>query len=143
MKTLKSIILGSIIVLTFGAAKANTIKADNEALTVNRAVTSYINAVAHGQTSDLDAVIDKNAEFTMLRGKTMLSFNKAEVLKSLKSDENVEQACTTTAAVTQSNSDMAVVKVDMKYNGFTRTNYVTLTNTGEGWKITNVYSVFK
>jgi hypothetical protein len=31
----------------------------------------------------------------------------------------------------------------MKYEGFTRSNYVTLANTSEGWKITNVYSVFK
>jgi hypothetical protein len=143
MKTLKTIALALILVVTFGAAKANTTKAPAEMLTVNHAITTYINAVAHGQVSDLSAVIDQDAKFTMLRGKKMLSFSKAEIVNSIQADENVEQDCVTTASVRETNNDLTVVKVDMKYNGFTRTNYVTLANTTEGWKITNVYSVFK
>jgi microcompartment protein CcmL/EutN len=143
MKTLKTIALGLILLATFGAANAATKKANNEILTVNHAVSTYINAMVHGQVSDLSAVIDQKAEFTMLRGSKMLSFNKTEILGSVQQNENVEQACTTTTSVRESNNDLTVVKVDMKYEGFTRSNYVTLANTSEGWKITNVYSVFK
>jgi len=141
MKTIKTIAAALLIAVTFGAAKANTI--DNEILTVNHAVNSYVNAMTHGQVADLANVIDANAKFTMLRGKKMLSFNKAEILGSVQENENVEQDCKTTTSVRESNSDLTVVKVDMKYAGFTRSNYVTLANTADGWKITNVYSVFK
>jgi hypothetical protein len=33
--------------------------------------------------------------------------------------------------------------VDMKFENFVRSNYVTIANTPSGWKITNVHSVFK
>lgn len=143
MKTIKTIAAALILVVTFGAAKANTINADNELLTVNHAVNTYVNAMAHGQVSDLANVIDANAKFSMLRGKKMLSFNKADILGLVQENENVEQDCKTTTSVRETNSDLTVVRVDMKYAGFTRSNYVTLANTADGWKITNVYSVFK
>lgn len=143
MKTLKTITLGLILLVTFGAAKANTNKADNEMLTVNHAVNTYVNAMVHGQVADMQAVIDANAKFTMLRGNKMLSFTKAEIVGSVQENENVDQDCKTTVSIRESNADLTVVKVDMKYNGFTRSNYVTLANTADGWKITNVYSVFK
>jgi hypothetical protein len=79
----------------------------------------------------------------MLRGTKVLSFSKTEVVDLLKANKNTEQDCVTSTSIVESNNDLAVVKVDMKYSSFTRSNYVTVTNTGSGWKITNVYSVFK
>ena len=54
------------------------------------------------------------------------------------------EACSADKAIRQleSNANIAIVKVDMKYSDFTRSNYVTIANTGNGWKITNVYSTF-
>ena len=79
----------------------------------------------------------------MLRGTKVLNFSKDEILESLNASKNTEQECTTTTTIVESNEAMAVVKVDMQFEGFLRTNMVTVTNTGKGWKITNVYSVFK
>jgi len=141
MKTLKTITLGLIMVAAFASAKAYTI-AGNE-LTVNHAVNTYVNALAHGQMSDMDAVIDQNAKFSMLRGTKVLSLTKDQVIEAVKDNENIDQQCTVSTSISESNNDITIVKVDMKYSTFTRTNYVTLANTGNGWKITNVYSVFK
>jgi hypothetical protein len=143
MKTLKTLTLSLVILATFGTAKAVNLKTDNEVLTIDHAVATYINALTHGQLSDLSAVIDQNAKFTMLRGKTMLSFSKADIINSVKDNENLEQQCATSTSITESNSDLSIVKIDMKYATFTYTSYVTLTNTSDGWKITNVYFVFK
>lgn len=143
MKTLKTIALGLLIAVTFNAAKAAPKNDDNEKLSVSYTVNTYVNAVTHGQLSGLDEMIDNNAKFTSLRGQQLLSFNKNEEIAFMKNTENVEQDCLTTSAVTESNADFTVVKVDMKYSNFTRTNYVTMANTIKGWKITNVYSVFK
>lgn len=143
MKTLKTIILGLVAVMTISAASAKTITPANEKMSVNYAVTAYVNAVTHGQNEALSEVLDNNFKFTMLRGKNMVSCNKTELLDFMKTTNNVEQDCKTSVSVNESNADLTVVKVNMKYNGFLRTNYVTLTNTTDGWKITNVYSVFK
>lgn len=140
MKTLKSIFLGlALLVIT------NVVKADEPAaiITRNQAITTYINAMTLGQNSGLNEVIDQSAKFSILRGKSVISFDKADLMKFASQNQNVKQACTTTTTEMESNADVSVVKVDMKFENFTRTNYVTMANTEEGWKITNVYSVFK
>jgi hypothetical protein len=142
MKTLKSIILGLALLLVCGAVKANPVT-DNENLTATHAVNTYVDAITRGKLAGLNDVLDQTVKFSMLRGKKMLSFDKKQMMDFFKGDKNVEQACTTSTDIVESNADIKVVKVDMKYDGFTRSNYVTVTNTGDGWKITNVYSVFK
>jgi hypothetical protein len=113
-----------------------------ERLTKNYAINTYIDAMTRGRLNGLNDVLDKTASFSMLRGKTVLSFSKKEMLDFLESNKNVEQTCTTNTTIIESDANIAVVKVDMKFDGFVRCNYVTVANTGNGWKITNVYSVF-
>ncbi|MEZ2336446.1 nuclear transport factor 2 family protein [Mucilaginibacter sp. RCC_168] len=142
MKTLKSILLGLALLVIGTAAKANTYT-EGENLTKNYAISTYIDAMTHGKLKGLSEVIDQDAKFSMLRGKTVLNFNKDEMIQSLNASKGTEQTCTTTTSIVESNEAIAVIKVDMQYDGFTRSNFVTVSNTGKGWKITNVYSVFK
>jgi hypothetical protein len=142
MKTLKSIIAALALIIICGVAKANvTTEGDN--LTRNFAINTYVDAMTRGKVQGFGDVVDQSAKFNLLRGKNVLSFTKGEMIESIKANKNTEQNCTTSTTIMESNSDMAVVKVDMQFDGFVRTNYVTVANTGKGWKITNVYSVFK
>jgi hypothetical protein len=140
MKTLKTIVLGVALLAVCGAANAKP--AIGEKLTRNHAINTYIDAMTRGKLAGLNDVLDKTAAFSMLRGKTVLSFSKKEMLDYLQSNKNVELACTTSTSIVESDANLAVVKVDMKFDGFVRSNYVTIANTGNGWKITSVYSVF-
>jgi len=140
MKTLKTILLGlALLVVT------NIVKADEPALkiTKNHAISTYINAMTLGKNAGLSDVLDQSAKFNTLRGKSVLSFDKADMLKFADQNTDVQQTCTTTTTDVETNDDMSIVKVDMQFSNFTRTNYVTMANTGNGWKITSVYSVFK
>ena len=140
MKTLRSIMLGLAMLAFFGAAKANT--NDNSKLTQTYAVNTYVDAMTRGRLSGLNDVIDNTASFSMVRGKQVLSFDKKQMLDYFKTNRNTEQICTTSTSIVESNANIAIVKVDMKFADFTRSNYVTIANTGNGWKITNVYSTF-
>jgi hypothetical protein len=141
MKTLKSIMLGLVLLVVCGAAKATG--TDAEKLTKNYAINTYIDAMSRGRLSGLTDVLAPDAAFSMLRGTKVQSYSKAEMINYLKENRNVEQTCTINTTIVESNADISLVKVDMKFDGFVRSNYVTLANTGDGWKITNVYSVFK
>jgi hypothetical protein len=141
MKTLKSIMLGLVILALCSAAKANNISHDK--LTANYAINTYIDAMTRGKIAGLNDVLDKTVEFNMLRGKTVISFSRSAMLDFFKSNKDIEQVCTTSTSVVESNANVTIVKVTMKYDDFVRNNYVTIANTGNGWKITNVYSVFK
>jgi hypothetical protein len=141
MKTLKSIIAG--IALLFICVAANAKTNNNDDLTQSHAINTFVDAMTRGRVEGLNDVLDKTAAFSMLRGKTLLSFTKNEMLDYLKSNKNVDQTCVTSTSIVESNANVAIVNVAMKYNNFVRNNYVTIANTGNGWKITNVYSVFK
>jgi len=140
MKTLKSILLGLALMVVCVAVKANN--TDDGKLTQNHAINTYVDAMTRGKLQGLNDVLDQSAQFSMLRGKTVLSFSKKQMLDYLQANKNTEQTCTITTSIVESNANVAVVKVDMKFDGFVRSNYVTIANTGNGWKITNVYSVF-
>ena len=140
MKTLKSIMLGLAMLALGATVKANT--NDNSKLTQTYAVNTYVDAMTRGRLSGLNDVLDNSASFSTVRGKQVLSFDKKQMLDYFKTNRNTEQQCTTSTSVVESTPSIAIVKVDMKYDNFTRSNYVTIANTGNGWKITNVYSVF-
>ncbi|MBB6112828.1 nuclear transport factor 2 family protein [Mucilaginibacter lappiensis] len=142
MKILKSIILGLALLIVYQTAKAAPYTKD-ENLTRVFAINTYVDAMTHGKLRGLDDVVDQNAKFSQLRGAEVLSFTKDEMLQSLRLNKNIEQECITSTSIIQSNAEIAIVKISMQYEWFTRSNFVTISNTGKGWKITNVYSVFK
>lgn len=141
MKTLRSILLGLSLLIIFSAAKAN--KPESVIFTTNHAVNTYIDAVTRGKLEGFVDVLDGSTKFSMLRGKQVLSFSKEDMVKYLQQNKDIEQMCTTSTSIVESNPDLTVVKVDMQYENFVRCDYITMANTGNGWKITNVYSVFK
>ena len=142
IKTLKLILSGIALLIVCNTAKASSYS-DGENLTRTYAINTYVDAMTRGKLQGLNDVVDQNAKFSMLSGKKILSFTRDQVFELLKLNKNVEEDCTTSTSIMESNSDLAVVKVDMQFVGFVRSNYVTIANTGKGWKITNVYSVFK
>ncbi|GAA4330077.1 hypothetical protein GCM10023149_35130 [Mucilaginibacter gynuensis] len=143
MKTLKLIIPAIALMLAVNITKAEDGKQPVEKLTKSYAVNTYIDAITHGKVDGLDQIIDNNTKFNMVQAKKVVSYSKTEMIKHLESLRNIEQTCSTTADVMEEDNDVSVIKVNQYYPGFIRTNYVTIANTGSGWKITNVYSVFK
>ena len=142
MKTsLKTTLIALLLTATYNfanAAKPNV----NEKLTMRYAIAAYVDAFAHGHFDGLAEVVDESAKFSQSRGQKILSFSKNDILESLKSQQNVEQNCKTTSHIVENTGNLVVYKVQMKYDDFARINYVTMTDTGAGWKITNVSTVF-
>jgi hypothetical protein len=141
MKTLKSVTLALALLIACNFAKAKDVP--NENLTKTHAINTYVDAMTRGRISDLNQVLDGSAKFSMQRGKSIMRFTKKEMTEYFKNQKNIEQTCTTSTQIVEENADAAVVRVDMDFGHFTRSNYITMANTGSGWKITNVYSVFK
>lgn len=142
MKTLKSLITGVCLFLACTAAKANTNTKDDRTATPNTALETYINAIGHGDVKNLDQVIDESATFSMLRGKNVVSYDKNEILNFYNESKGHEQNCVIRTSFVNRSATVTIARVDMKYENFVRSNYVTLSRVGNSWKITNVYSVF-
>lgn len=104
---------------------------------------TYLNAVIHGKIAGLENAIDDEVTFDIKRGVYVNTLSKNQLLKSLKSLENIEQDCQYTKTVLQDDDEKSILKVDMKYNDFTRTDVITAQHTGNEWKITKVETSFK
>ena len=141
MKTLKTFILGLALLAICGVAQAKN--KDDDKLTSNYAINTYINAMTYGIVQGLNDVLDKTAEFSLLMGNRVISCDKKEILNYFEMNKDIEQGCATTTSFIEKNDNMVIVKVDMKYSTFLRSNYVIVANTSKGWKITHVYSTFK
>jgi hypothetical protein len=141
MKSLKSIMLALGLLLVFGAANAAT--ADGVPVTENYVINTYVDAVTLGNLNGVNQVIDANAKFDWLQNKRVVTFNKEDMMKYLNSIKGVQQICTTSTTMVENNADNAVVKVDMNYGDHVQSNLVTIVNTNDGWKITDVYSLVK
>lgn len=142
MKTLKALIILALLPIQFATAKG-PLKQDDGMFTKNHAIDTYIDAVIRGRLQGFDDVLDSSAKFTVLITKNRLqSFSKKEMLSFLNKLGHVDENCTTSTNIIQNMPDMVVAKVDMRFETFVRSNYVSIANTHKGWKIINVYSVF-
>lgn len=141
MKTLKTTLIALLATFTFSIANASTPNT-NEKLTLRYAITAYVDAFAHGQIQNLTEVIDDSAKFSQTRGQKVCFFSKDQILQGLKNQQNVEQNCTTHVDLVENTYALVVYKVEMRYPTFSRFSYVTMADTGNGWKITNVATVF-
>ena len=140
MKTLKTIATAFLIALSLSSfAEDGTAK---EKLEMNYALNAYIQAVTDGKIGGLLEVLDKNVKFTSTRGENIISHGRTEMLGILKTTENVKQNCVTQFNVVESTPSAGVVKVTMKYDGFSKVSYLSLANTTKGWKITSVSTSF-
>ena len=140
MKTLKTITAALLIAFSFSAFAADG--SAKEKLEMNYALKTYIDAVTLGKVAALPEVLDKEVKFTSTRGENIVHHNKAEMLSALKVSENVQQNCTTEYNVVEATPTFSVVKVTMKYEGFSKVSFINLANTTKGWKITSVSTSF-
>jgi hypothetical protein len=143
MKNLNAIVALLAIVLAFSAAKAAD--DDNGKFTRNYAISTYVDAITEGKLDGLEEILYNSTKFCLLQNKkTAVNYSKTEMLEYMKANlKNVKQMCITTTTVVEDNPGITLLKIDIRYSNFLRTNYVTIANTGNGWKITNVCSVFK
>lgn len=141
MKTsIKLFVTAMLFVATTAFAKAET-------RTINKIATEstidqYIQIVANGNTKNLQTVFsDQFIQQINNKGK-ISTHNKAQVVRFLKGQQNIKQNCDTAYTIIEQNDDGAIAKVEMIYDGFTKVDYVTLSNEGNRWKVSNVMSTY-
>ena len=141
MKTLKSMLAGIALLFICVAAYAIT-KTKPDKLTKDEVVKIYVDAITSGNVSNLNNVLSDDLQFDIQRGQNVNTLNKNQLIDYLKNNTVSDPSVKTTTTVEQGDDNSSVVKVEFKYDGYTRTDEVTLYKT-RGWLITKVVSVFK
>lgn len=140
MKTLKAILTVVSMVFCFSSFAEDV--PGTQKLSMDYALKTYIDAISTGKLKGLSEILDNEVKFTVTRGEVIVNYTRNEMLNSLKQSENIIQNCVTEHTIVEQNPTQAIVKVSMKYDAFSKINYVTMAQTSKGWKITSVSSVF-
>ena len=143
MKILKSIMLGLAMIGVCSIANAKTTKGGDEPLTENYVISTYVAAVTQGTVKDIDRIIDNDATFSSTDNKLVTSLERKDVIDNLKANAGVKQECTVTSTKVKETGDGTVYQIDMKYSDHVRTDMVTIVEGANGWKVTDVNSMFK
>ncbi len=137
MKTLKK----SILTFSFLFAAVLFVNAGiptKAGVSANEVLVKYIENATSGQIHDFNELLGDDFKHYIDCDKKPLNYNKRQFLSYLKSTKNVIYNCETEYSLIEETEDFVIAKVDMKFPTFTKTNYVTLGNTKDGWKITNI-----
>ena len=137
MKTLKK----SILTLSFLLVASILVKAElpkKAGKNANDVLIKYIENTTTGHGYDFNELLADDFKQYIDCDKKKLNYDKKQFIKYLKSSRNIVFDCTTDYSVIEETEDFVIAKVDMQFATFTKTNYVTLSNTDEGWKITNI-----
>ncbi|MBC7914230.1 MAG: nuclear transport factor 2 family protein [Pyrinomonadaceae bacterium] len=140
MKTIKTFTAAVLLILSTGAFAAD--EANNQKLQMDYTIKTYIDAISNGKVKGISEVFDNEVRSTLTRGEKIINSGRADILGALKTNENMVQNCSTSYSIVEMNTSQSIVKVIMKYEGFSRVNYLTMSNTSKGWKITNIASTF-
>lgn len=132
MKTLKSILLGLTLIIACTVAKADDKPTKTDVLNI------FMDASAHGKLEKFESVVANDVEYNIQRGERTLKADRKQMLEFYKSNQNVDQACKCTATTIEDSDLYTIVRVEMKYDTYTRVNVITIKNTGSNWKITKV-----
>lgn len=144
MKKLKNAILALILIICASTAiNAHPIDKPEEKKTLNYTLNKYIEGTTRGMINDFSDLLDTDFKLALQRVQKTVSFNRDQFLEDLKNIEGVMQQCQTTYTLLERNANFAMARVEMKYPDFTRVNCVNLSNTGNGWKITDVSTTFE
>lgn len=141
MKTLRAMMMGLVLLLVCGASKAASLKSHGNSK--DEVIDTYLEAVVHGKLNGISDAIDDDAKFNMKRGDRVNTLTKSQVIDALKASQNIDQDCQCTKTMIRDDDDTRILKVDMKYADFTRTDVITAEHAGPGWKITKVETSFK
>jgi len=142
MKTLMTTFLAVIIFMSASAfTKAET--KSSRLATADNSVNLYIETITNGNVENINGLFASQfVQNTNANGK-IITHNKEQVIGFIKSQKNVKQDCHTTYAVMEQSGDYTLAKVEMKYNGFTKVDYVTLSKEGADWKVNQVVTTYR
>jgi hypothetical protein len=140
MKTLQTLTAALLMFLSFNSFAADDLK--SERLKMDYTIQTYIDATSYGRVKNLVNILDYDVKYTISRGKEIKNYNRTDILTQLSHTKNIEQNCVTDYTVLEQTANQSIVRVAMKYDGFTKVDLVSMSNTSQGWKITNISSSY-
>jgi len=140
MKKSITFIIAAVIMITSVNAFAATFSNPLKDVKTSKIVQTYLEASTTGNTKFNRYLFTSDFEFTNCA--TQKTFSKSEYLKFLTLTKNLQLNCTTSYQILDESGHACVAKATMTFDHFSRVDYITLTQSEQGWKISKIVSTY-
>jgi len=144
-KTFAAVALIAVSTFTMAAGNpevANPKKAVVNLSTADLAIDHYVAVLTAGQLAGVEQLF--TTDFTQkIQASEDKTNSRSEVISFLKKQKGEQLNCKTSTSIIQESADYMIAKVTMEFEGFTKTDLVTLVNDGGNWKISQSINSYK
>ena len=110
--------------------------------TADLAIDHYVAVMTEGQSAGVEQFFttDFSQKVQAVEDKTN---SRSEVISFLKKQKGEQLNCKTSTTIIQESADYMIAKVTMQFEGFTKTDLVTLVNDEGNWKVSQSINSYK
>ena len=135
----------AVSTFTMAAAKPevpNPKKAVVNLSTADLAIDHYVAVMTEGQSAGVEQLF--TSDFSQkVHASADRTNNRSEVISFLKKQKGEQLNCKTSTTIVEQASDYMVAKVTQQFEGFTKTDLITLVNDGSNWKVSQSINTYK
>ncbi|WP_392469327.1 nuclear transport factor 2 family protein [Sphingobacterium cellulitidis] len=110
---------------------------------VENVVDAYINSSVKGDVEHVDNLFADDFSLKYNTEYNQAPLSKSSYIKQIKGQKGVTFNCDSNYQIVEKAGKYSLAKVTLNFSNFKRTDYLTMVQDNEGWKITEVNSVFE
>ncbi|MDM1294237.1 nuclear transport factor 2 family protein [Sphingobacterium sp. N143] len=142
MKTLVKTFVAAAMVAISTCTMASVKPEEHNLITADLAIDEYVGAVTEGQIMNLNKLF--TADFSQkICGKQDLNHSRSEMIDFLKRQKGIKMNCKTTTQIIEELPDYAIAKVTMEFDGFSKTDLITLVKENGTWRVSKSVNSYK
>lgn len=141
MKKLINLLFATILIVSTSAfVRAET--GAERLNTADKALNLYVAAITQGETQYANELFSEQYRQHSSNQSKSFSHNKQDVIAFLKGNKNIKQNCSTTYHIVETSTSYVLARVEMKYEGFSKIDLVSLSMENGNWKVNQVMSSY-
>jgi len=144
-KTFAAAALIAVSTFTMAAVKPtgdNSKKAVVNLSTADLAIDHYVAVMTEGQSAGVEQLFTSDFSQKVQASEDKTN-SRSEVISFLKKQKGEQLNCKTSTTIVEQSGDYMVAKVTQQFEGFTKTDLITLVNDGGNWKVSQSINTYK
>ncbi|MFD2903728.1 nuclear transport factor 2 family protein [Sphingobacterium anhuiense] len=144
-KTFAAAALIAVSIFTMAAGRPIVENSKNAVVnlsTADLAIDHYVAVMTEGQSAGVEQLFTSDFKQKVHASEDNTN-SRSEVISFLKKQKGEQLNCKTSTTIVEQSGDYMVAKVTQQFEGFTKTNLVTLVNDGGNWKVSQSINSYK
>ena len=138
-KTITSITTALLMIISLSGFAANTLNPLKN-LDTKAILTTYVEATTLGTDTYNKYLLTDDFEYKNTANND--KFNKRQYLKFLKETKGLKFDAVTNYEILDQCGNTCIAKATTKFQNFSRVDFITLSSTNDGWKVSKVVTTY-